>query len=301
MRRGGTRNGSSRRESEDALAAAGSVADEGVGRERPAEQVFDVECIDRLERAPLCVQSLRTNLSFSVHYTESCGSTQDIAAALARKGAPEGVLVLAEEQLSGRGRFGRPWASPRGGLWFTLVLRPGKSVAPGLLSLALGLAVAKAVRGLYSVDARLKWPNDVLVEDRKLAGVLVEGEAGSGELFFLLAGVGVNVNNELPPELSNSATSLRELLGRRVPRLPLLGRILQEFDEAYSELRRGHRERVVNEWKKFSATLGRRVRVVVQQEVYEGVAVDVDIDGGLVLEAEGRRLIFQAGEVVHLR
>lgn len=288
-------------ESRSAPSATGSVIGEGGDREQPSARGLGIEWADKLEEARTLVRKLRTNITFFVHYVESCTSTQDVAAALASEGAPEGVLVLAEEQVSGRGRHGRSWASPRGGLWFTIVLRPGVNVSLGLLSLSLGLAVARAVRELCGVDARLKWPNDVVVGDRKLAGVLVEGEAGSEGLRFLLAGVGVNVNNELPPELSGSATSLRELLGRPAPRLLLLARILQEFDNAYSELQRGNWERVVSEWKRLSATLGRRVRVITQKGVCEGVAVDVDSNGGLIVEADGHLSVFHSGEVIHVR
>ncbi|MEM4900172.1 MAG: biotin--[acetyl-CoA-carboxylase] ligase [Thermofilum sp.] len=271
---------------------------EGYPVESSPELGYRLAVGDNLEEAGRYAGALDTSMAFSVHFLEACTSTQDVAAALARRGAPEGTLVVAEEQTRGRGRLGRAWTSLRGGLWFTLVLRPPELSAAHLLSLALGVAVARAVRA-YGVDARLKWPNDVLAEGRKLAGILVEGESGGGA-HFLLAGIGVNVNNELPPELSTSATSLRELLGRPVPRVPLLLRILREVDRIYSKLRE-EPGGVLSEWKKLSSTLGRRVRVITLNGVHEGLAVDVDDNGGLVVEVEGRRATFYAGDVVHLR
>lgn len=256
---------------------------------------------DDLREAVRYLSLLGGKLSFAVHFLESCTSTQDIAADLARRGAPEGTIVLAEEQKGGRGRLNRAWVSPRGGLWFTLVLRSVQIEIVGLVSLALGVAVAKAVRGLYGVDAKLKWPNDVLVGGKKLAGVLVESIVEGSEVCFLLAGVGINVNNELLPPVCESATSIRELLGNPVPRVPLLLRTLKEIDTVYAQLHSGLRDVVLNEWRALSVTLGRPVCVDTHDGKYEGLAVDVDCSGGLIVEMDGRRVTFYYGDVVHLR
>lgn len=256
---------------------------------------------DDLAEAERYAGALGTELTFAFHYLASCSSTQEVAASLAEAGAQEGTVVLAEEQVAGRGRLGRSWVSPRGGLWFTVVLRPERLKVVQLLSLAAGVAVARAVRDFCGVDARLKWPNDVQVEGRKLAGILVEGAAEAGAPRYALLGVGLNVNNDLPPELREAATSLKEIVGRAVPRVPLLLSMLEQLDEAYSSLRRGEGGRIVEEWKALSSTLGARVRAITRGEVIEGVAVDVDSDGGLVVETGSVRRVCYSGEVIHLR
>jgi len=264
-------------------------------------QLEGEEELDSLASATRYVARIGTSLTFRVHYLESCTSTQDVAASLAEAGAPEGTLVLAEEQTAGRGRMGRNWASPRGGLWLTLVLRPGEASLLGPLSLSAGVAVARALGEVCGVDARLKWPNDVLVSGRKVAGVLVEGSAEARALRYALVGIGINVNNDLPPELRATAVSLREVVGRRVPRVPLLLSLLKHLDRLYSHLRLGGAQPVLKEWARLSSTIGARVRVITRDGAVEGVAVGLDERGGLVVEVGGSRLVFYAGEVVHLR
>ncbi len=179
----------------------------------------------------------------------------------------------------------------------TVVLRPRAAWGP--LSLAAGVAVARALRGLYGLPAELKWPNDVLVGGLKVSGVLVEARAEAGGLSYALLGVGVNVNNELPPEVEGAA-SVRGLLGRAVPRGPLLLRLLAELDRVYSGLEREPRG-VLGEWRALSATLGRRVLVATEDGLVEGLAVDVTDDGALVVESGGARTVIYSGEVVRAR
>lgn len=257
---------------------------------------------DDLSTASRYVGALRTTLAFTIYYLESCPSTQNVAASLAEAGAKEGTVVVAEEQTLGRGRLGRSWASSRGGLWFTVLLRPTGFGASHLLSLAAGVAVAKALQGLFGVDAKLKWPNDVLVEERKVAGILVEGSAEADKLRYALVGIGLNVNNDLPRELHGTALSLKEVLGRPLPRVPLLLRILKELDKAYSSLKAGAAGEVLGEWRRLSVTLRKSVRVLSSEGIFEGLALDIDEWGGLVVESRrGERRVFYAGDVIHLR
>ncbi|ABL78885.1 biotin--[acetyl-CoA-carboxylase] ligase [Thermofilum pendens] len=258
---------------------------------------------DNLADANAVVAGAGRTLRYTAYYVKTCGSTQDVADALASQGAEEGTVVVAESMTSGRGRLGRRWFAGPGGLWFTVILRPQQMKHLQLLSLAAGLSVAKSVRGLYGIDARLKWPNDVVVGERKLCGILVEGKAEADALKYLLLGVGVNVNNEVPEGLEGVATSIKEILGHPVPRLPLLKAILAGLDGYYAALKRGEPGRVVEEWKTLSSTLGRRVRVsIVGGGVVEGVAVDVTSRGELVVQKDtGGRVTVDAGDVEHLR
>jgi BirA family biotin operon repressor/biotin-[acetyl-CoA-carboxylase] ligase len=229
-------------------------------------------------------------------YLSSTGSTMDVARTEAEAGAPEGTLVIAEEQTAGRGRFQRTWLSPAGkNLYFTLILRPE---APRFRSLSIGapLAVCQAVEEIARIKARIKWPNDVRVGERKLAGVLIEGETSGQTPRYALVGIGINVNYDVEeaPEIAAIATSLKRELGRQVDRELLLAAVLNRFESLYHEEPRS----VLEAWRARLDTLGRRVRVAVGDETYEGRASGVDDAGNLLLELDdGRTLTLEAGEV----
>jgi len=258
---------------------------------------------DDLSTANYYIKSLVTDtpIRYSVHYVEKCRSTQDVAEALAREGAGEGLVVVAEEMSGGRGRLGRKWVAGKGGLWFTILLKPPTVEGLQLISLGAGVAVAEALRELHGVEATLKWPNDVLVDDKKLCGILVEGRMEADRVHYVLVGVGINVNNDIPEELRDTAVSLKELLGVLVPRVPLLAATLVKFAGIYALLRQGRHGEVLLRWKKLSSTLGRNIRVITHDEVIEGKAIDVGIDGSLVVEVRGTLRKVYAGDVIHLR
>lgn len=253
----------------------------------------------------------------------STGSTNADLLALARagNGAPEGVVLAAEEQTAGRGRMGRSWVSPaRAALTFSLLLKPAP-VPParrGWLPLLAGVAVAAAVRTVAAVDARLKWPNDVLVGEAKLSGILAEAFGDA-----VIVGVGINVS-AAPDELPQKAlppTSLGALGAASLAREPLLTEILAEFERWYLAWREagGDPDRcgLRAEYTRLSATIGRRLQVELPGgQLLSGLAVGVDEDGRLVVRVEsesdaesdaesaaGKATEFPvaAGDVVHLR
>lgn len=258
---------------------------------------------DDLRLASTYVCSVGVKLRYSLHYVDVCESTQDIADALASQGASEGVVVVAEEMTRGRGRLGRRWIASRGGLWFTVILRPMVVEKLQLLTLALGVAVVEALEQLIGVKPGLKWPNDVVYDDRKLAGILVEAKAEADVIKYVLAGIGLNVNNDLPDELRKEAISLKEIMGVPVPRIPVLRSILSCIDRYYRLLLEKQYDVILDKWRRYSVTIGRRVRVyMVGGGVVEGVAEDVAKDGSLVVRLDnGVRKRVYAGDVVHLR
>lgn len=239
----------------------------------------------------------------SVAYFEKCGkSSQDIARELSASGVGSWTTVVCDEMASGRGRLGRSWYSPKGGLWFTVIVRPEFTSLLHILSLAAGASVAEAVAALLGLDARVKWPNDVLVDEKKVCGILVEGEAEADRLRVLYLGVGINANNDIPPELRGTAASLRELVGTWVPRATLLTVVLSRLRTYYTHLSTGNVEKVISSWAKLSSTLGKMVRVVTTEgRELIGRAVSVDRLGRLVVEASGIRYHIEAGDVYHLR
>lgn len=258
--------------------------------------------LDNLVSAQKYVEYLDTKLRYRVRYVEVCGSTQDIAIEMARLGAPEGTVVIAEELERGRGRMGRRWIASRGGLWFSLILRPPKMKYINLLSLTTAVGVAQAIKNLLDIDAKIKWPNDVLVDEKKVSGILIEGALSGEGTQYLVVGIGVNVNNELPQELRESAISLRNVVGFDIPRVPLLLSILKNLDKVYSYIYSEKVEEVLGIWKSMCVTLGRKVKVIAIEDVFEGVAEDIEIDGALrVRLGDGSVKKFYTGDVIHIR
>ena len=214
-------------------------------------------------------------------YYEELSSTMDVAKDLARKGCPDFTTVVAGRQVGGRGRLRRKWLSDKGGLYFTMVLRPD---LPPLLSFRVSflasLTLAKTINDMFGVDARVKWPNDLLVDERKICGMLSELEAEAEQVAFINVGLGVNVNND-PSDIEPAATSLKAILGRKVSKKAILAQFLNAFEQ---RMQNGGFDRVIEEWKACTVTLNREVRVVTTREVFNGKAVDVDDSGALVLK-----------------
>jgi BirA family biotin operon repressor/biotin-[acetyl-CoA-carboxylase] ligase len=231
-------------------------------------------------------------------YFTSTTSTMDVARSEAEAGAPDGTVVLAEEQTKGRGRFDRAWISPAGlNLYQTLIMRPPLDRLRAL-SVVSPLAVALAVEEVTDLEPRIKWPNDVLVNGRKLSGILIESETVGESLGHALIGVGINVNFDIDqsPEIAAIATSLRRELGREIPREDLLAAFLNRFEQLYENAVSS--DAVLKQWRSRLDTLGRQVQVTFRDQVYEGLAEDTDDDGNLVLRrADGTRRIIEAGEV----
>jgi BirA family biotin operon repressor/biotin-[acetyl-CoA-carboxylase] ligase len=248
-----------------------------------------------------------------LRWVAETGSTNRDLLDLARAGAPDGVVLVADHQTAGRGRLDRTWVAPPGAsLLLSVLLRPTLDAADApLLTVAMALAVAHAAAA-RAAAARLKWPNDVVVDDppRKLAGILAESVVDAAGSLAVVVGVGVNVQwpTPLPPELAplaETATALNLVTGASIERDDMLTDVLRGFELRCARLEEPDptgRAAVVDEARAVSATLGRRVRADLGTGVLEGTAVDLDERGDLVVvDDEGRRHVVVAGDVVHLR
>ena len=302
------------------------------------------------EGAAACAERAREALAGTrfadVRWVAATASTNADAMALARDGAPEGIVVVADHQSAGRGRGDRRWVAPPGGsLLLSVLVRPPARVA-GAVSMAAALAMVEAVEQVAGVEARLKWPNDLVVAtpegDRKLAGLLAEADWPAGTTIsggyrppaphvrtVVVVGIGVNVRGpggsggqsrpggqDAPAgagrgaeaaerddlaEVAGIATALN-WLGPEVDRVDLLVAFLRRLAERYEALVRSGAADLLADWRRRSATLGRRVRVDLGVDDVEGTAVDVTGEGHLVVETfEGGRRTFAVGDVVHLR
>lgn len=238
----------------------------------------------------------------AVEWPEELASTSDRLKALARAGAPEWTTVLADRQNGGRGREGRAWSSPPGGLYLSSLLRP-RFAKVGLLPLAAGVAVAEAAAEI-GVRVELKWPNDVLFSGRKLAGVLSEAASGPGGVEWVVLGIGINVTIDpatLPPELAGSATSLRAAGGADVSVAELAAAVIHRLGAGYDALAKDPGG-VVSAWRERAAPWwGGMVEIRTGEGGWRGRLLEVDDDGALVVEVEGRRRRLLSGEVTRLR
>jgi BirA family biotin operon repressor/biotin-[acetyl-CoA-carboxylase] ligase len=252
--------------------------------------------------ARFSAKALREELTTSflgrrLEYRAALGSTQDLARELAQAGAAEGTVIVAGRQTAGQGRLGRYWVSPAGGLYLTVVLRPPAEHLKALVMVA-ALAVARAIERLAGLETSLKWPNDVLVAGRKIAGILSESELMGQNVSYALVGIGVNVNTDMAAytETAPLATSVMTELGQQVSREALAAGILNEFEALYLAALAG--EPIDKEWRARLGTLGKKVQVRFGERVEEGLAEDVDRDGNLILRrADGSRLAIAAGDV----
>ncbi|WP_265108104.1 biotin--[acetyl-CoA-carboxylase] ligase [Halosolutus halophilus] len=235
---------------------------------------------------------------FTIEYHDSIGNTNDRARELAAEGAAD-VAVLADEQTGGRGRLEREWSSPSGGVWVSVVSRPAITPARApLYTLAASVAITQAAREA-GVDARIKWPNDVIVpidgtDYRKLAGILTEMEGETDRVEWLVVGIGVNANIDAD-DLPETATSIRAEAGD-VDRRRFVQRLLEAFDRYRSDL-----ESVVPAWREHALTLGQRVRIDRPTGDLVGEAIDVTDSGALVVETDDGRETVSAGDCEHLR
>jgi BirA family biotin operon repressor/biotin-[acetyl-CoA-carboxylase] ligase len=220
---------------------------------------------------------------------DQTGSTNDVVAQLARSGAREGLVVFAESQTRGRGRHGRTWASPRGkGLWFSVLLRPRlQPPAAQKLTVAASVAVARAVRLAGSADARIKWPNDVAVGGRKVAGILTEARGGTA-----IMGIGVDVNcrrDDFPADVRPVATSLQIETGKPQDRAALAAALLDELDAVYRAALSDFGA-VVDEWARLCATLGKHIVVGMGRRRIEGYAQALGGDGALLVRRDSGQI-----------
>ncbi len=226
------------------------------------------------------------------------GSTNDLARVMADAGLPEGAVVVARRQTQGRGRHGRPWSSPAGGLWCSFVLRPARDAGWGRLSLAIGVATCEAVDHVAGVRSAIRWPNDVVINGRKVAGILLEGASNA-----IVVGIGINANvpsETLPPAVRLGAASLHDLAGRPVDLDALLETLRARVASWYAAWAAGGTQ-VLEAWAARDATRGTQIVAESQGGTIDGTADGVDPDGALRVRLPGgdvRRVV--AGDLAVL-
>ena len=274
------------------------------------EEGFEIEAQPkngyRLLKTPLAMnewvlkRTLDTrSLGYAIELNEDLPSTNERAKELARQGAPHGQIVLAKRQSSGKGRLQRQWESPLGGLWMSAVLRPNLSLADATkITLAASVAVVDALKELVDRPFGIKWPNDIVFEGRKIAGILGEVVGEWNVVQTLILGIGVNVNF-LWQRLGDSfsAITLYELLGYEVDLNRLAAGILRYLESELMALEHKEFAELRLKWSERAVGLGKEVRVLRGEQVIEGIFKGISIDGSLLLETGEGEKSFSAGEV----
>lgn len=244
-------------------------------------------------------RGLSTNyIGKEIHYFPELKSTNIIAKekALHRaEGIEEGTLIIAERQSAGKGRLGRKWFSPVGGIWLSVILYP--QLSPSYISritLMTAVAAVKAIKICTQIKSQIKWPNDILINEKKVCGILTEMSAELDIISWVVVGIGINVNidhREFPEDIQENTISLKEVSGKEVLRVKLVQTFLQEFEKYYEILKRREFSSVLKEWKLYSHTLGRKIRVDTGEKIITGEAVDINEEGALILKKEDGELV----------
>ncbi|MCP1661723.1 MULTISPECIES: biotin--[acetyl-CoA-carboxylase] ligase [Methanocalculus] len=232
-----------------------------------------------------------------IHYVASTPSTIWLGKQMIgeiKDEIPEGLVILAEEQTGGIGRLGRSWASPAGGIWMTIVLKPEIPIARVFsIMMASSVAVARAIRREFDLGALIKWPNDIFIGDKKVAGMHLELSAEADTIHYCLLSVGIDVNVSVPdlmPVLNREVTSISAELGYDVDRSRFLARVLTEFERRYGLVEHNEFEALLREWKSLSCTLEHRVEIRTLKKTFVGEAIDIDEHGALIIRKDNGRI-----------
>ena len=242
-----------------------------------------------IEKNSELLKNIDIDLVKKVVVFDETSSTNTKAKEIARTGE-EGALIIARTQTKGRGRFNRIWHSPEGGLYFSVILKP--NISPdkiSLLPLIAALAVSKTINLNYNLKAKIKWPNDVRINGKKVAGILLESEIDGKEVRYVILGFGINLNidvNQFPKELKNAVTSASQELGTEVDYQKFLEKLLSVLDGYYKMFLHKEIDILLKEWKELSDTLNRRVKIVISSEEITGTAHDIDKSGFLIVTTD---------------
>ena len=244
-------------------------------------------------------RGLSTNyIGKEIFYFPELKSTNIIAKekALHRaEGIDEGTLIIAERQSAGKGRLGREWFSPVGGIWLSIILYP--QLSPSYISritLMTAVAAVKAIKICTQIKPQIKWPNDILINEKKVCGILTEMSAELDIINWVVVGIGINANIDLrdfPKDIREKTISLKEISGKEISRVKLAQAFLQEFEKYYKILKRREFSSILKEWKLYSHTLGRKIRVDMGEKIITGEAVDINEEGALILKKEDDELV----------
>lgn len=234
---------------------------------------------------------LSTNyIGNNIHLYKEVTSTNDIAKKFVDDDAPEGTVIIAEQQTAGRSRKRADWVSPEGGIYMTIILKPEITlIEASKLTIVTGVALARTLHDHFKIDAGIKWPNDILIGSKKICGILTEAVTDYDKIKAVLIGVGVDLNidyEDIPEDLKDIATSVKEETNEELKRTEILKVFFKEFEEFYEEFKKGNFKKIISEWRRLSSTTGKRVKVYKGNKALEADAVGIDTKGALIVELD---------------
>jgi len=236
-----------------------------------------------------------------IYYYETIGSTNEFMKSIVEKNKGEGWVVIAEEQTEGKGRLGRTWSSPKNqGIWMSLLLRP--DIPPHLapcITQVVAAAIVSALNNL-GIETKIKWPNDIVVNGKKVCGILTEMSGSLEQLNYIVVGIGMNINmddNIFPEELKEKATSLKSATGVTWNRRHILGMIFNELEKYYNEFVLGNHKLYLDVCRRYSVLLGKEIQIIKRDSIKIGKALDIDENGALIVNINGNIEKVISGEV----
>lgn len=244
--------------------------------------------------------------SQEIHIFSETDSTNIQAFKIASAGAAEGSIVIAESQTGGKGRLGRKWESPSGkNLYLSIIVRPKiPTLSAPRLTLVTAVALSETLDSAGASGHRIKWPNDILFNDKKISGILTEMKGDCDNIDFIIIGAGVNLNassSEYPEEIKNSAVSLQEITGREINRLDFLNLFLLNFERNYLDFIQGNFPAILEKWIKKSAIINQKIKVTNYNEVIIGTVTDVTHDGNLIVTTDNGTCLVNSGDINYLQ
>jgi len=236
-----------------------------------------------------------------IYYFDKIQSTNLYAKQLIDEKIEDGTVVIADVQTGGRGRKNRTWLSPSGGLWFSVILYPDISPRRGMvITMAASISVSKAIKEVTGLKTEIKWPNDILIKNKKVCGILTELNADLNKINYTIVGIGLNVNNKIDKQLNEIAISLKQVVGSDVSRDKLFKSILKNFDINYFRLKNNDFKYIKKTWLTYSNIIGKKVKIIEEKNVTEGVVKDIDDNGYIILKTiSGKKRVLN-GDVLYL-
>jgi BirA family biotin operon repressor/biotin-[acetyl-CoA-carboxylase] ligase len=228
-------------------------------------------------------------------------STNQYALDMIKEDISEGTVILSDVQTKGKGRKKRFWYSPKGGLWFSVILYPkihtDKSM---LITMTASVSISEAIKQVTRLDTEIKWPNDILLHKKKLCGILTELESDKDYIKYAIIGIGINVNNKINVELKETAISIKDAKGIEIPLMDLFYEILKRFDNNYNYLKTKKFEKIRNSWFSLSNIVGQRVEIKQEDKIIHGEVCDIDENGHLIVQTINGKERFNVGDIKYL-
>ncbi len=233
-------------------------------------------------------------MGHNIHFYEEVESTNNTAKKFAEEDAPEGTVIIAEHQTAGRTRKHEGWVSPEGGIYLTMILRPDVTLLEASkLTIVTGVAIAKTLHDEFMIDVGIKWPNDILIGNKKICGILTEAVTDYDKVKAVLVGVGVDVNineSDIPDELENIATTVQKETNITFNRAEIMRSFFKVFENLYEEYKKDNFKYIISEWRRLSSTTGNRVKVYKDGKAVKADAVGITNTGALIIETDDGKI-----------